>query len=306
VYLRELDTNLLVVLDALLQENSVTKAADRLGRSPSAVSHALANLRHLFKDELFVRAGQKLVPTARAQSITANVSDIVLHMERLLIPEKGFDPATEERTFTFAASEACELTLLHDLRSYIKSRSPGINLNWNALRPYHVYDELRDGKVQFVLTDKSPAQEHAADFIWQPLFEDEYVTLARPGHPLSTRRLSKQQFVEAEHIMITGSEGQTETLMDHYKGEEIEPNITVEASNIFSGLFLALDSYTLISVPGSIAKAVRKRMPFTLIHQPFTPLKTKKLLGWHKALDSDEGHIWLRNEITDLIKETSG
>jgi DNA-binding transcriptional LysR family regulator len=304
MHLRELDANLLVVLDALLQDSSVTKAADRLGRSPSAVSHALANLRQLFEDELFVRAGQKLVPTARAMQVSTNVREVVARMEQLLIPDQAFDPATVKRTFTFAANEACELTLLHILRGRLKDRAPNIHLDWNLLRSHHVNDELRDGVVQFLLTDKSPNQENAADFIWQPLFEEEYVTLARPGHPLSDKKLSKQQFADADHIMITSTDGCIDELREHYRDQGIEPNVTIEASNIFSGLFLALDSYTLISVPASIARAVRKRMPFTLITQPFTPLTIKKFLGWHKALDNDEGHLWLRNEIMDLVRDT--
>ena len=94
MYLKELDANLIVVLDALLIDASVTRAAERLGRSPSAVSHALSHLRVIFADELFVRAGQRLVPTARASSLAPAVHVIVSGMESLLRPETPFDPAT--------------------------------------------------------------------------------------------------------------------------------------------------------------------------------------------------------------------
>ena len=112
MHLRELDANLIVVLDALLTEASVTKAAARLGRSPSAVSHALANLRELLSDELFVRAGQKLVPTPKAEHIAPTVHVIVSGLEGLLRPASPFDPRSQRGTYAIACSELLEVTLL--------------------------------------------------------------------------------------------------------------------------------------------------------------------------------------------------
>lgn len=303
--LRELDANLLVVLDALLQESSVTKAANHLGRSPSAISHSLSNLRHLFDDELFVRAGQKLVPTARAQSLATSVHDVVRGMENLLSPPRSFDPATEQRSFSFAASEACELTLLHCLRETLKSIAPGIDIRWNALHSQLAFGDLRSGEVQFILCDGEPNADTAADFIWQHLFDETFVTLARPGHPLSCSTISKQQFSDAEHVMITGENNGTNLLEAHFCEQGIEPNIAVQASSVFAGLFLALDSYYLISVPKNVAKAIRKRVPYSTIHQPFTPLKRPKYLGWHKSVESDEGHTWLRDKLLELVASNS-
>jgi hypothetical protein len=92
MHLREVDANLLVTLDALLVDASVTRAAERLGRSASAISHALAKLREIFADELFVRAGQRLVPTAKALELAPTVHVILAGMESLLRPSKPFDP----------------------------------------------------------------------------------------------------------------------------------------------------------------------------------------------------------------------
>lgn len=299
--LRELDANLLVVLDALLKETSVTKAAKCLGRSPSAVSHALSNLRHLFGDELFVRAGQRLVPTARALGLAASVHEVVLGMEQLLSPPQRFDPASEQRCFSFAASDVCELTLLHCMREALKAEAPGIGIKWSALHPQQAFHELRSGQVQFILADGKPDNDGAADFIWQHLFDEGFVTLARPGHPLSSRNITKQQFAQAEHVMISSTDEGDNLLETHFNEQGIAPNIAVRASSVFAGLFLALDSYYLISVQESVAKAIRKRMPFSLIHQPFTPLKMPKYLSWHKSQQSDECHQWFRGKISDMV-----
>jgi len=105
MHLKEVDANLLVILDALLVDASVTRAAERLGRSASAISHALAKLREIFADELFVRAGQKLVPTAKAIELAPTVHVILAGMESLLRPTKPFDPSDTERDFAIVATE---------------------------------------------------------------------------------------------------------------------------------------------------------------------------------------------------------
>ena len=121
MHLREVDANLLVTLDALLVDASVTRAAERLGRSASAISHALAKLREIFADELFVRAGQKLVPTAKAMELAPTVHVILAGMESLLRPSKPFDPSETSRDFAVPASEAGELILVQPLRQRLRS-----------------------------------------------------------------------------------------------------------------------------------------------------------------------------------------
>ena len=138
MYLKELDANLIVVLDALLIDASVTRAAERLGRSPSAVSHALSHLRLIFADDLFVRAGQRLVPTARASSLAPAVHVIVSAMESLLRPETPFDPVTQDRSFKLACSETREVTLLDGLRQRLAQVAPSIDLSWQAPKIPHM------------------------------------------------------------------------------------------------------------------------------------------------------------------------
>jgi DNA-binding transcriptional LysR family regulator len=126
MHLRKVDANLLVTLDALLVDASVTRAAERLGRSSSAISHALAKLREIFADELFVRAGQRLVPTAKALELAPTVHVILAGMESLLRPSKPFDPSETSRDFAVAASEAGELMLVQPLRQRLNRLAPSV------------------------------------------------------------------------------------------------------------------------------------------------------------------------------------
>ena len=187
MHLREVDANLLVTLDALLVDASVTRAAERLGRSASAISHALAKLREIFADELFVRAGQKLVPTAKAMELAPTVHVILAGMESLLRPNKPFDPSETSRDFAVSASEAGELILVQPLRQRLQSLAPSVRVGWMPSHTEENIDALRNGRTHFVI-DIEGAALQAPDIRVAKLFDDTLVTLARERHP----------FVEAE------------------------------------------------------------------------------------------------------------
>src|SRR5262245_17245140 len=151
MHLREIDANLLVTLDALLVDASVTRAAERLGRSASAISHALAKLREIFGDELFVRAGQKLVPTAKAMELAPTVHVILAGMESLLRPNKPFDPSETSRDFSVAAGEVGELILVQPLRQRLQSLAPSVRVGWTPSRAEENTDALRHGRCHFAI-----------------------------------------------------------------------------------------------------------------------------------------------------------
>ena len=151
MHLKEVDANLLVTLDALLVDASVTRAAERLGRSASAISHALAKLREIFADELFVRAGQKLVPTAKALELAPTVHVILAGMESLLRPSKPFDPSLAVRDFAIAASEAGELILVQPLRQRLQQLAPSVRAGWMPSHRDENTDALRHGRCHFVI-----------------------------------------------------------------------------------------------------------------------------------------------------------
>ena len=183
MHLREVDANLLVTLDALLVDASVTRAAERLGRSASAISHALAKLREIFADELFVRAGQKLVPTAKAMELAPTVHVILAGMESLLRPNKPFDPSETSRDFAVAASEAGELILRAAAPpAACERQAPSVRVGWMPSHREENIDALRNGRCHFVI-DIEGASLQAPDIRVLKLFDDTLVTLARRTAP---------------------------------------------------------------------------------------------------------------------------
>jgi DNA-binding transcriptional LysR family regulator len=303
MHLKEVDANLLVTLDALLVDASVTRAAVRLGRSSSAISHALAKLREIFADELFVRAGQKLVPTAKAIELAPTVHVILAGMESLLRPSKPFDPSLAMRDFSVAASEAAELILLQPLRQRLKPLAPSVRVDWMPFHREDNIDALRNGRCHFVI-DIEGAPVPAPDIRVLKLFDDKLITLARDGHPLA-RRKTAGRFAAADHIEVNSLPA-IDLINRALAAEKLACNVSARVSSVLVGLLLALNSDALITLPASLAQILEKQFGLVRIHQPFGSVAFPVRLLWHSSYDRDECHAWVRGELSALAREIAG
>lgn len=303
MHLKELDANLIVVLDALLIDASVTKAAERLGRSPSAVSHALANLRHIFDDQLFVRAGQRLTPTVKARELAATVHVIVSGLESLLRPTEPFDPANQDRTFLIASSELAELYLLPKLRSDVAVAAPGVRLERHGVDSPQFLDELRHGRIDFALIEGRIEQD-VPDMQWAVLQQEPFQTLM-PKKSIKGRggcKVDKKTFLTKPHI-LTQLSGKTssqleETFLDHKLPEARLQKVT---SSLLASL-LAFEMDGLVTVPRLHADMIARHIDMEVVQLPFELPTFDIHLGWHRRFERDECHSWLRAKIERHFK----
>jgi DNA-binding transcriptional LysR family regulator len=301
MHLKEVDANLLVTLDALLVDASVTRAAERLGRSASAISHALAKLREIFADELFVRAGQRLVPTAKALELAPTVHVILAGMESLLRPSKPFDPSLSVRDFAAAASEAGELMLVQPLRQRLRSLAPSVQVGWMPSQRGEDTDALRQGRCHFVI-DIEGAAIPAPDIRVLKLFDDRLVTLGRPGHPFAGRRPRAPAFAAADHIAVNALPA-IELVDGSLAPSRLSLTISSRVSSLLAGLVLAFDGDALLTLPASLASILEKQFGLVRIAQPFGPIAFPVRLLWHSSYDRDECHQWVRDELAKLARE---
>ena len=195
-----INLNLVVVLDALLAERNVSRAGRRLGLSQPAVSNALAQLRLLLRDPLFVRAPAGVVPTERALALAGPVRAALATLEGALAPEAAFDPATAERTFVVAATDFMEFVLLPRLLARLAAEAPGIRLQLRSWPFHRVPEALATGEVDLALGFHAalPPRHRA-----ETLFEDQFVVIVRKGHPRVGRRLSLDTYASLSHILVT-------------------------------------------------------------------------------------------------------
>jgi len=301
MHLREIDANLLVTLDALLVDASVTRAAERLGRSASAISHSLAKLREIFADELFVRAGQRLVPTAKALELAPTVHVILAGMESLLRPAKPFDPASAARDFAIASGEAGELVLVQPLRCRIEHVAPSIRVDWTPGYAADAFEALRQGHSHFLI-DIEGTPIPAPDIRVTRLFDDTLVTLAKPEHKFAARKPNAAAFATAAHIEVDSLPALP--LLDGALATHGETaRIASRVSSVLVGLLLVLNSDFLLTIPSSLAAILEKEFNLIRIAQPFEAVTMPARLLWHSSYDRDECHQWVRDELVRLARE---
>jgi DNA-binding transcriptional LysR family regulator len=304
MHLKEVDANLLVTLDALLVDASVTRAAERLGRSASAISHALAKLREIFADELFVRAGQRLVPTAKALELAPTVHVILAGMESLLRPSKPFDPSLSMREFAAVSSEAGELILVEPLRQRLQSLAPSVHVNWTPLHREDTIDALRNARSHFVI-DIEGAQIEVPDVRVAKLFDDTLTTVARPRHAFAVKKPKAAAFAAADHVAVNTLP--TLEAMDRaLAGERLSCNVSSRVSSALVGVLVVLNSDALLTLPASLAAILEKQFGLVRIAQPVGPIAFPLRLLWHSSYDRDECHQWVRGELAKIAQEIAG
>lgn len=289
------DFNLLLTLDALLDEGSVAGAARRLKLSPSAMSRALARLRDTTGDPLLVRAGRGLVPTPRALALRERVSQLVQEAEAVLRPQQEIDPAHLVRTFRLRSSDGFVESVGAALLARLAAEAPGVRLHFMA-KPDKESQPLRSGELDFetgvIGTNTAP------ELRTQALFQDRFVAVVRPGHPLCEGPLTAARYAAARHVLVSRRGQEHGPVDEALAALTLERAIATLVPGFATALALVRGSDLVATVPAlhcaSLhADLVTLPLPFTL------PGITLALL-WHPRLDADPAHRWLRT----IIRET--
>jgi DNA-binding transcriptional LysR family regulator len=289
------DLNLLITLDVLLAEGNVTRAAQRLRLSPSAMSRSLARLRKTTGDPLLVRAGRGLVPTPRALELREKVNQLVQDAQSVLRPEEMPDLKQLERTFTLRTSEGFAENFGPGLINRISIEAPGVLLRFvQKLEKDSV--ELREGTIDLEtgVVVKTMGPEVRA----QALFRDRFVGVVRLGHPLCDGEITPARYSTGKHIGITRRGLEMRPIDDALGLLGLERAFAVVVGGFSTALAMSRGSDFIASIPERHTGNLRAGMyTFPL---PFaTPEFTVSLL-WHPRFHADPAHRWLRS----LVLET--
>src|SRR5260221_9382431 len=178
------DLNLLIVFDAVMQERSVTRAGQRIGLSQPAMSHALGRLRHMLKDELFIRAPDGMVPTPRAEALAQPLRNALSEMQLALEPA-AFDPAASDRGFVVVVNNYSAVVLTPALVTAAAAAAPGVRLDLRPRGTLDVVERLDRGDLDLAVGSlENPGERFATE----TLLEDPYVTVMRRGHSAGPRK----------------------------------------------------------------------------------------------------------------------
>lgn len=289
------DLNLLVTLDVLLQEGSVTRAGRRLHLSPSAMSRALARLRATTGDPLLVRAGRGLVPTPRALALRERVRPLVEEANVVLRPAGTLDLARLDRTFTLRTREGFVENFAPALLARVQREAPGVKLRFRQ-KLDRESAALREGLVDLETGVIGPPT--GPELRAQALFRDRFVGVVRPGHPLSRGRVTAARYSAGRHIDV-GLRGPGEGQVDEVlRRLGVERQIVVFVDGFAAALALARNTELIATLPerhsGNLRAGLRT-FPLPVAIPEFT-----LSLLWHPRMDADPAHRWLRS----LVLET--
>jgi DNA-binding transcriptional LysR family regulator len=292
------DFNLLVVLDVLLAEGSVARAAQRLRLSPSAMSRALARLRETTGDPLLVRAGRGLVPTPRALELRERVGRLVQDAETVLRPAETLNLKGLVRTFTLRTSDGFVENFGPDLIARVGKDAPGVRLRF-----VQKLDKdsrlLRDGTIDLetgvVGTTTGP------EVRTQALFRDRFIGVVRMGHPLSRGKITPVRYAAGRHILVSRQGLDKGPIDEALAPLGLEREIVTIVGGFASALALARASDLIASVPERHTGNLRAGMHSFSLPVP-APEVTVSLL-WHPRLDADPAHRWLRGCVRNACAE---
>jgi DNA-binding transcriptional LysR family regulator len=296
--LQDLDLNLLKVFAHLLRERHVSRVAQTLGMSQPAVSNALARLRKLLGNELFIRTRAGMQPTPYAEQLGQSVSQALGLIDQALSQSATFTPKTSEREITLAMTDIGEIYFLPRLLEHLAHNAPGLRLRTVRLGADELRDQMEAGKVDLAI---GLIPQLGAGFFQRRLFQQRYVCAYRQGHALDGKRLSLKAFTEAEHVVVVAAGTGHGMVDEELQRQGVQRKVRLTVPH-FVAVGQILQSTDLVAtLPERLAESLQK--PFGLAIQPH-PVKLPEAtihLFWHARLHQDPANQWLREQWGELF-----
>ncbi len=293
VNLRGVDLNLLVVLDALLRERHVTRAARVVGLSQPAMSSALARLRLVFKDELLIRTATGMQPTSRAEALIEPVRQAIGQIERVLASDQGFDAEKSVRRFVLRLSDLLSYLLLPSLMEQVAQSAPGVSLDVKHLSPPQTIDAIERDEIDVAV---SMGLEHTGTVKREVLFADRMVAMMRSTNPLTTGKITLKRLLTTRHLKVSMSTTDLRLADDILSKANVERDVAVNVPHwLLVPHVLATSDYVAV-MPGAFAAAVQTRS-LVIRDLPFADQTFDWCLYWHRRHHEDPANRWLREHI---------
>jgi DNA-binding transcriptional LysR family regulator len=298
VELEEIDLNLLVVFKHLLAERSVSRVAEVLELSQPAVSNALARLRKLLGDELFLRTPSGMEPTPFAEQLAESVTYGLGMIHGALNQRSSFEPATSNRAFVIGMTDVGEIYFLPRLLERLKRDAPGVSVSTVRNTAVNLRDEMESGKVDLAV---GLLPQLKAGFFQRRLFKQRYVCLLREGHKLARRKMSLAEFSAAEHLLVVADgtgHGKVDEVLRR-SGVERKVALTVPHFVAVGHILQATD--LVATVPERLASRMTEPFGLVSVPHPATLPEVAINLFWHAKYHKAPANQWLRTLLFELF-----
>jgi LysR family transcriptional regulator, nod-box dependent transcriptional activator len=292
------DIGLLVALDALLSEKSVTRAGERLHLSQPATSIILARLRRYFGNDLLVSTGRRMVLTPLAESLVQPVRNCLVQIQHTVASKAEFHPAVSNRRFCLAVSDYATAVLISQALQEAAQQAPGITFELARLDE-SVEQRLEKGEVDFVIR---PVVHALATHPKELLFEDNHTCVIWSKNSLIGKSLSRKQFLGLGHVAVHF--GHASAIFEDWFAARYGDirKIEVVTQDFEVACRLVVGTNRIATVMSRMAQLCAAHLPLRLMQPPFAVSTVTHCLQWHRYQDQDPGNIWLRA----LLRQVAG
>lgn len=293
--LRQFDLNALVTLSVLLEVKHVTKAAEQLNLTQSAVSRTLSKLRDALDDPILVKSGKHLALTNKAERLEPAVTAILQQVSNILEPEV-FDPKKHTGTIRLATTDYGTHTLLPKLIPLLAEEAPNVQLtavDW----PSNLLNELEENKVDLIIggTKKPPE-----DIFQRVLAHDHFKALVRAEHPIKDQ-ISLEQYLSLNHIMISPSGRGNSAIDEILATMGHKRNVSVRVPHFFAALEVVASTDYIILLPSHFIRRYVDQTKFRVLEPPFEIPPMEVSMFWHARMHQAPLHKWFRRFIYEKV-----
>src|SRR5437868_3138714 len=293
-----MDLNLLVVFDAIMRDRSVTRAGERLGLSQPAMSHALTRLRHMLKDELFVRSPNGMMPTPRAELLATPIRIALDGLQQSLEPDQ-FDPSKTTTTFRIAVDKYAAIVLVAPIAAHVVKIAPAVTLEFRPSGTLNLPELLDRSELHLAI---GPPGIPGERFAVRRLLQDQFVVVHRKGHPAAkAREFSTEKLTELPLLEISSAQFGTDFLETGPAKSKSSTKPAMRAPFLSAAQILATSD--LVSVlPLNVAKNMTRSHKLVFRRLSRSPKPIEAAMIWLRRLDNQPAHAWLRDVVSRVTR----
>lgn len=298
--LRSIDVNLLVALDALLDECSVTRAAERMGVSQSAMSRTLGRLRELVGDPLLVRTAHEMERTAVAMDLREPLREALAQLDALVTEREAFDPATSVRSFRLEITDHVAVALLPRLMPCLRDEAPGVDVE---VAPPEGKPEQRllERRTELFI---GGVVHDVPGLFRQALFEEELVCVVRHAHPHREALHELSRYAAADHVLVSPRGITRDGVVDRaLAAQGLRRRIVLRVPQFLVAPLVVAHTDLVATVPRRVAEALALDGALAVITPPVPLASFTVHQVWHERHHHDHGHRWLRQTVAEVMRD---
>lgn len=297
------DLNLLPIFIALMEERSVTRAAERLGMTQPALSNALSRLRTMMQDQLFVRERYGIQPTPVALELAPGIAEALARLDDAVLGQQDFDAGTAERLLTIAPNGYVEFVLIPRLVAVLRDIAPGITLR---LTPYGndlVETGVVSGTTALVL---GRIVDPPDNLVVQHLMDEALACVLRADHPDVGDTITRQQFEGLKHVNVMPPGRMRAGLFQALAEQQVRREVAISVTNFFAVAEMVAVTDYCATLPSLICRNLARDPRFKVVPLPVDLGTFPVEMAWHVRYRHDPAHVWLRSLVTRVAVEAAG